>query len=203
MSGPAYEQLERVRNVLRNAEFNPLPDAAEQRSVVMALEIARDTYRAAHDRAERDAAVIGYKYDDGGRKAAGFAGSANDCVTRAIAIATGRPYAEVYAAINALAKRERPGSKRRNGRRSSARTGVFTATTRRYMESIGWRWVPTMQIGSGCKVHLRASELPRGRLVVKVTKHCVAVIDGVIHDTHDCARDGTRCVYGYYVEGRK
>jgi hypothetical protein len=71
------------------------------------------------------------------------------------------------------------------------------------MESIGWRWVPTMQIGSGCKVHLRASELPRGRLVVKVTKHCVAVIDGVIHDTHDCARDGTRCVYGYYVEGRK
>jgi|SRR5262245_25045412 len=26
----------------------------------------------------------------------------------------------------------------------------------------------------------------------------VAVIDGVIHDTHDCSRDGTRCVYGYF-----
>jgi hypothetical protein len=24
------------------------------------------------------------------------------------------------------------------------------------------------------------------------------VIDGVIHDTHDCSRNGTRCVYGYY-----
>jgi len=21
---------------------------------------------------------------------------------------------------------------------------------------------------------------------------------GVIHDTHDCSRDGTRCVYGYF-----
>jgi hypothetical protein len=24
------------------------------------------------------------------------------------------------------------------------------------------------------------------------------VIDGVIHDTHDCSRGGTRCVYGYW-----
>jgi hypothetical protein len=25
-----------------------------------------------------------------------------------------------------------------------------------------------------------------------------AVIDGVIHDTHNPDRDGNRCVYGYY-----
>jgi hypothetical protein len=30
------------------------------------------------------------------------------------------------------------------------------------------------------------------------SRHLVAVIDGVIHDTHDCSRDGTRCVYGYF-----
>jgi hypothetical protein len=24
------------------------------------------------------------------------------------------------------------------------------------------------------------------------------VIDGVVHDTHDPRRGGTRCVYGYY-----
>jgi hypothetical protein len=55
-----------------------------------------------------------------------------------------------------------------------------------------------MQIGSGCKVHLRADELPAGRLVVKLSRHLVAVIDGVIHDTYDCSRGGTRCVYGFY-----
>jgi len=26
----------------------------------------------------------------------------------------------------------------------------------------------------------------------------VAVIDGVINDTYDCSREGTRCVYGYW-----
>jgi hypothetical protein len=55
-----------------------------------------------------------------------------------------------------------------------------------------------MQIGQGCKVHLRADELPPGRLVCNVRHHLVAVIDGVIHDTHDYLRGGTRCVYGYW-----
>jgi hypothetical protein len=33
-----------------------------------------------------------FRYDDGGRKAAGFKGRAGDCVTRAIAIAAQLPY---------------------------------------------------------------------------------------------------------------
>lgn len=66
------------------------------------------------------------------------------------------------------------------------------------VEKNGWVWTPTMFIGSGCKVHLRGDELPAGRLIVSVSKHLVAVIDGVIHDTYDCSRNGTRCVYGYY-----
>jgi hypothetical protein len=137
-------------------------------------------------------------YDDGGRKAAGYDGMTGDCVTRAIAIATGLPYQTVYDGINAMAAHERPGSKRRGGRRSHARTGVFRATRDRYLESLGWVWTPTMKIGQGCKVHLVAKELPAGRLVVCVSKHSVAVIDGVIHDTHDPSRGGTRCVYGYW-----
>lgn len=139
-----------------------------------------------------------FVYDDGGRADAGFKGQAGDCVTRAVAIATGKPYAEVYAEINAAAGRERP----RQGRsRSSARTGVAKATTRRYLETLGWTWTPTMQIGSGTTVHLSADELPsKGRLIVQVSKHVVAVIDGVIHDTHDPSREGTRAVYGYYTK---
>jgi hypothetical protein len=57
-----------------------------------------------------------------------------------------------------------------------------------------------MKIGSGCRVHLRERELPSGRLIVSVSRHMVAVIDGVIHDTHDPSRGGTRCVYGYWRE---
>lgn len=171
-------------------------------------------------------------YDDGGRAAAGFKGNTGDCVTRSIAIATGLPYREVYDLVNAVAK-ESPKHKLlvRRGKpryqsRSSARNGVLKTDIRKVMQRLGWRWVPTMQIGSGCKVHLCADELPKGRLIVSVSKHLTAVIDGVIHDTHDPQREiavftpdngrelkpgekrnvngiytiQRRCVYGYYVQ---
>ncbi len=136
--------------------------------------------------------------NDGGRAAASYKGEAGDCACRSVAIATGKPYQEVYDALNELATRERTGKRKRG--RSNARTGVHGATLRKYMESIGWRFTPTMHIGQGCKVHLRDGELPMGRLVVNVSKHFTAVIDGVIHDSHDPSRGGNRCVYGYYVE---
>ena len=137
-----------------------------------------------------------YVYDDGGRAEAGFTGVTGDCVCRAIAIATEKPYREIYDLINEFGKRERSSSKRRG--KSSARTGVYKPTIRKIMSHLGWEWVPTMKVGSGCKVHLRAEELPKGRIVCAVSRHEVAVIDGVIHDTYDCSRGGTRCVYGYY-----
>jgi hypothetical protein len=136
-------------------------------------------------------------YSDGGRAKAGYKGEAGDCVTRAISIATGRPYQEVYDALNRLAQLERAGKRKRG--KSSSRTGVYKNTIRRYMESIGWKWTPTMQIGSGCRVHLRADELPSGRLVVSLSRHMAAVVDGVVHDTGDPSRGGTRCVYGYFT----
>lgn len=135
--------------------------------------------------------------NDGGRKAAGYTGSTGDCVVRAIAIASGEPYQDVYDAINELARAERKGKRKRG--KSSARNGVFTPTAKKLLETMGAVWVPTMQIGSGCKVHLREDELPKGRLVVNVSRHFTAVIDGVIHDTHNPDRDGSRCVYGYWI----
>lgn len=133
-------------------------------------------------------------YDDGGRAAAGFKGSTGDCGVRAIAIALCIPYAIVYDAANAMGKEE----KRRTRKRSNAREGIWTETLRKMVEPHGWQWVPTMSIGSGCKVHMRAAELPAGRIIVRVSGHYAAVIDGVLHDTEDCSRDGTRCVYGYF-----
>mgnify|MGYP001581030034 FL=1 len=136
-----------------------------------------------------------FQYNDGGRALAGYKGSTGDCACRAIAIATERDYQTVYNALNVIAQGERV-SKRKG--RSNARTGTYKYTIRKYLESAGWRWTPTMHIGSGCTVHLRASELPAGGLIVQVSRHLVAVINGVIHDTHDPSRGGMRCVYGYW-----
>jgi hypothetical protein len=135
-------------------------------------------------------------YDDGGRAAAGYVGRTGDCVTRAIAIATHRSYQQVYDEINKAAHGERTGTKTRGV--SSARLGVYKRTTRAYLAALGWTWTPTMQIGAGCTVNLTAGELPKGRIIVSVSKHLTAVLDGVIHDTHDPSRGGRRCVYGYW-----
>jgi hypothetical protein len=119
------------------------------------------------------------------------------CVYRAISIASGLDYPEVVGRLALGALRERP----RSGKpRSSPQTGVLTSTAwfKDCMRELGFTWVPTMGIGTGCRVHLDASELPSGRLVVMVSRHACAVIDRVLFDNHDCRRGGRRCVYGFW-----
>ena len=120
-------------------------------------------------------------------------------MVRSIAIATGKPYQEVYDTLNHIKQGMR---QTKRVRASSSRTGMARQVYERYLAALGWEFVPTMKIGSGCKVHLRDGELPNGWLIVRVSKHLCAVIDGVIHDTHDPSRDDTRCVYGYYRNTR-
>jgi len=153
---------------------------------------------------------------DGGRAAAGFKGSARDCVTRAVAIAAETPYTQVYESL-ALGNEGERKSKRagwHSGRRS-ARNGISVGRKwfRDYMTGHGFRWVPTMAIGQGCSVHLKNGELPGGRLVVRLSRHVCAMIDGVIYDASDPQRAthcqetvgdvvrhwvSGRCVYGYW-----
>jgi hypothetical protein len=150
-----------------------------------------------------------FVYDDGGRAAAGFKGKAGDCVCRAIALATGIPYQQVYdelyARLREYAASHHDGVAKRiargRGRRGTTpRNGVNRKIYEPYLQELGWVWHSTMNIGAGCKVHLRAGELPSGKLIARVGHHLVAVIDGVIHDTYDCSRNGTRCVYGYFAK---
>ena len=130
-------------------------------------------------------------YDDGGRSKYFKADNVGDCVCRAIAIGTGKDYKEVYDLINHTPKKRK---------QCSARNGVHKSISRELLKDLGWTWHPTMTVGSGCKVHLRREELPSGTLIVKVSKHLTCVKNGVIHDTYDCSREGTRCVYGYYTK---
>ena len=149
--------------------------------------------------------MIDFIYNDGGRAEAGFIGKTGDWVARAVAIASELPYKEVYDRLaegNAnqrVTKRTR-GLKKNGVKTASHGINVTRKWFKDYMKELGFEWVPTMQIGSGCKVHLDEDELPKGRLVCSVSRHSTAVIDGVIHDTYDCSRMGTRCVYGYYIK---
>lgn len=182
---------------------------------------------------------MNYKYNDGGRAAAGFRGKTGDCVTRAIAIAMELPYQQVYDAMADGNAQQRSARGRRynhsvmrrdNSGTRTAREGIDTRRKwfKEWMASRGWEWIPTMKIGSGCTVHLDANELPMGRIIVAVSKHYCAVIDGVIHDTFDPNDRGVtiyppshpnvpksatwlangngwayapkRCVYGYWVK---
>lgn len=167
-------------------------------------------------------------FNDGGRSAAGYKGFAGDCVARSIAIASGKPYQEIYDRL-AKGQSTQRRSKRTSKQPKSARNGIYVKRKwfKDYMAELGFEWVPTMKIGSGCTTHLTDGELPGGRLVVAVSKHLTAVIDGVVYDTHDpqreahCVRpnDGAalkagewinpgnnlickisrRCVYGYWI----
>lgn len=131
---------------------------------------------------------------DGGRKAAGFRGYTGDCSVRAIAIATEQPYLAVYDALNVEGKLCR----HRKGKECRARTGVCKRVLHAYLKSLGWTWVPIMGIGTGTTMHVAPGELPDGRLVLKLSGHLSAVIDGVVYDTHDPSRGGDRAVYGYW-----
>jgi hypothetical protein len=107
---------------------------------------------------------------------------------------------EVYNALAQGNATQRKSKHDKGERRRTASRGIDVKRKwfKDYMHSLGFSWTPTMKIGQGCKVHLREGELPKGSLVVNVSRHFTCVRDGVLLDTYDCSRDGTRCVYGYW-----
>ena len=163
-----------------------------------------------------------FVYDDGGRSSAGYHGATGDCVCRSIAIVAQLPYQQVYDLLAKGNAEQRLTKHSRNRSAAGVRTAAHGISTRRkwfrdLMVDLGFHWTPTMFVGQGCKVHLSDGELPMGRLVVALSRHYTAVINGVIHDTYSPERGATewiehgpgdarrviqvggRCVYGYWA----
>lgn len=129
---------------------------------------------------------LDYAYHDGGRSKYWKCRNVGDCVVRAICIVTAKDYKEVYDAIWKIIG-------------ESPRNGVSRKKLQSVMKHFGGVWVPLSGIGTGCKAHLAANEIPmKGKLICNLSKHVTAVIDGVNYDTYDSSRNGTRCVYGYW-----
>ena len=145
------------------------------------------------------------KVDDGGRAAAGYKGQAGDCVVRSIAIVSGLPYQKVYDDLFKANEEFRNTSRTKlaknlKQRNDSPRSGTHRVVLKKYLAQLNFQWTPTMFVGQGCKVHLKKEELPSGTLLISCSKHITVVKDGILHDTHDCSRNGTRCVYGYWTK---
>jgi hypothetical protein len=151
--------------------------------------------------------------DDGGRRRSGIARGSrrdetNDCVARAIAIAAQKPYREVHDALTAAKVRHVAAASDAWARRARRRGGVSAFHADHgvsdevydpYLKDLGWRFTSTKELPRGRGVHLRADELPRGRLIVRLPKHLVAVVDGVIRDTKDCSEEGRCRIQGYWI----
>lgn len=132
--------------------------------------------------------LMEYIYNDGGRSKY-FKGKAEDCVCRAISIASNRDYKEVYDSLKKAL--------------GTPRNGVFTKNKafKDWMVANGFVWVPCSGIGVKTSVHFIEGELPKGRLVCSVAKHYVAVVDDKVYDTWDSRYNSfneVRRIYGYW-----
>jgi hypothetical protein len=127
-----------------------------------------------------------FVWNDGGRAAAGYVGIAGDCVTRAVAIASGAAYRDVYKELGKLCEK-------------SPRDGVATDAAARYLAERGW------VRSAGWHGPFVVEDLPKGVLVVELADrdgrsgHFCTVIDGVVHDTWNPAEDDDYIVEGYWT----
>lgn len=121
-----------------------------------------------------------FVWNDGGRATSGFVGFAGDCVTRAISIATGIAYREVYDSL-----------KRLGG--ASPRDGVMTSVMGDYLSELGWFRTDTAPI------EFSPPGLPGGVVIAQLAGpknggHVCAVVEHVVHDTWNSADDAYKLI---------
>ena len=133
--------------------------------------------------------MVRYKYNDGGRAAAGFKGHTGDCVTRAICIATGSSYRETYTDLQ-IAHRQflhtlTPARRRSHGKTISnaemdqgKSRGINMTVYEPVLRKLNWackyvgRITPTQAVKQFGE-----------NLILKTPHHLVAILDGVLLDT--------------------
>ena len=134
--------------------------------------------------------MIDYRYNDGGRAAAGFRGDTGDCVVRAIAIAGAYDYRHVYDVMAEAMKAagySRSGNAyilRENRRRQPRRRGQPKARDIQHavIREFGFVKVPFER---GPRPTYTEAHATHGTCIVKTTRHVAALRDGALQDTFD------------------
>ena len=126
-------------------------------------------------------------WHDGGRAACGYVGLTGDCVTRAIAIATGTSYRDVYRRMGEISE-------------VSPRNGVTTSAASDYLSELGFTY---SRLGGP---EFSEQWLPKGALVVHLSSkdsrrhgHFCSVIDHVLYDTWNPSDDDDCILQGYWT----
>lgn len=137
-------------------------------------------------------AVKHYKvfFSDGGRKAAGYKGRVNDCVIRAIAIATESDYKFIYKSIHDLQKNfpyslEHHPDLFTKIKERSPRFGVRQAVWRPFAESMGFKCYPILKTKSDPPITINTNngQIPTNKnVLLQFDEHIAAFVDGVLHD---------------------
>lgn len=125
-----------------------------------------------------------WKFNDGGRAAAGFVGGVSDCVTRALAIHTGRPYDQIRREVLALA----PDAE-------TAGVNVFGPEFDEYVRvRLELVYIPMRY------AFLVADFPPTCTFTALTSNHVTHIKRGVVHDVFDTGNELAR---GYWVDNRE
>jgi hypothetical protein len=141
-----------------------------------------------------------FNYNDGGRQAAlletcdadKYFGKVGDCVARAISILVNKPYAQVWADIAAINKKQR--------RHNTANKGVKCSSVgfKMYIDSLNLTYV-NLRDKNGFRPMVKDIVIPQGRVMLDLVGHAVTFIDGVMNDTFDCSPAGRALICGYWI----
>ena len=106
-----------------------------------------------------------------------------DCSVRALAVATGVPYAVASAVFSA------------QGRKLKAGTPV-TLSDNLFVNILGMRRV---EMAEGLRLEAFLEVARTGRFTVHKVGHAFAVVDGVVHDWEGTSREGTVIVRAWRI----
>lgn len=125
---------------------------------------------------------MGYQYNDARQPRSLRSGY---CGVRALSIATGMDWADAERHLRQYTKAGKKGS-------GSLSRGIFKDDYDAALKALGWSWCASPKF-EGRKA--RVSDMPKGIVIARQSKHFVAVIDGVANDIFDCSG---KMVYGFW-----
>ena len=144
--------------------------------------------------------LVGYAFDDGGRKAAGYKGkSAGDCVTRACSILLGDSYASPgtrYSEVYREMAHANSKVKRGHGRRT-ARDGVYKLAYDKVFAAYGF---VKIKLPKGPRPTYGEAYERYGDCIVSTANHLAAIVNGEYRDTYDDREYEWKRVYCYDCE---
>lgn len=142
--------------------------------------------------------MFGSIIHDGGRMAAGYKDTTGDCVTRAIAIATNKPYIVIYEYVNQMTKRHIDENTVRVYGYGS-KDGVPISVVKKMMKHLGFKW-NRMEKKVSMYDFKKNYKVPKN-CVLYIPNHLVAVKQGILHDSyyHYDVDQKAKRVLGYWV----